>query len=242
MTIDRLHQEIKFRLNKLNSNHVRDLPAAYIDDAINKVSLDFVEIFYSGNNSKQYKFGFEVTQQRIDMLQTLVIPDKVLTSSSGTITNKKYIFDLPTSPKYMHFLRGVATNAACPDKELTVYITRHNDLSQKLIDINTQPSLAWNRVLGVIRSNKLEIYTKGFSVNSLLIDYITPPTKVFFSGYNTLESPSEGGYISANPKITSNLPEQYHDLLVDLVVQYLALTLQDNNLVALLQNQTVSKI
>ena len=59
MTIDRIHQEIKARWNKLNSNHKPDFSPAYLDDCINKSQEDFVDIFYSGNNSKQYKFGFE---------------------------------------------------------------------------------------------------------------------------------------------------------------------------------------
>jgi len=91
MTIERLHQEIKFRWNKLNSNHKKDLPGAYLDDALNKATDDFIEIFYSGNNSKEYKFGFEVIQQRIDMLQTLVVE---LPYSVANLDVNKYAADI----------------------------------------------------------------------------------------------------------------------------------------------------
>lgn len=76
MTIERLHQEIKFRWNKMNSNHKKDFFPELLDDAINKTIEDYVEIFYSGANPKHYNFGFEVNQQMIDMLRTLVVPEK----------------------------------------------------------------------------------------------------------------------------------------------------------------------
>ena len=41
MTIERLHQEFKFRWNKVNSNHKKDFPSAFIDDAFNKATDDY---------------------------------------------------------------------------------------------------------------------------------------------------------------------------------------------------------
>lgn len=242
MTIDRIHQEIKSRLNKLNSNHKKDLPAAYIDDAINKATDDFIEIFYSGNNSKQYRFGFEVTQQRVDMLQTLVVSNKSLTpaANAGTFLS----FDLSSiSPQYRHFLRGVAISPTC-SQELVIHMVRHNDLDQKLLDVNTQPNLSWRRVLGVIRGNALDIYVKNFTLTNVKIDYIKQPAKVFISGYDSLEftKGDTSAYKAADPKVQSEIHASYHDLLVDMTVQYLSGQLEDMNKFQLTRDQILSKI
>jgi hypothetical protein len=242
MTIERIHQEIKFRWNKLNSNHKKDFPAAYIDDAINKASEDYVEIFYSGNNSKQYKFGFEVTQQRTDLLQTLVVPADVAYTPTQVFPDQ-FSFDLSTlNEKYRHFLRAYIVPVECPSKKIPVAITRSNDLDTKLADANTQPSLLWNRCLGSIQGNTLRLYTKDYTILSLYIEYLTDPVKVFSGGYDSLEflNGDTLAYQSGSPKVTSNLPN--HDILVDMTVQYIASTLEDVNKFQLQEKQILTKV
>lgn len=239
MTIDRMHQEIKLRLNKLNSNHLKGLPNAYLDDAINKATLDYIEILYSGNNSKAIKFGFEVTQQRTDMLQSLVVPNEPLTVST-VISNSEYRCSLPTN--YYHFIRAYAVSNSCPGKVLEVQLCRHNDLFLKLTNAHTKPDLTWGRVIGVIRGNNLDLYTSGFPINTVKLDYLRKPNRVFYSGYNTLESVPDGGHLSSDPKVHSDIPEAYHDLLVDFTVQYISNVLHDNSTAATQQNTILSKI
>lgn len=248
MTIERIHQEIKFRWNKLNSNHKKDFPQAYLDDSINKATDDFIEIFYSGNNSKEYKLGFEVTQQRTDMLQTLIPRNNdgsVLSYPATLISTNQYLVDLTTfNPKYRHFLTAYVIPVECTSKRIPITLIRTNDLETKLADHNTQPSLRWNRCLGLIRDNKIILYTKDYTIDSINIEYIKNPKKVFSGGYNSLEyiNGDLNAYNSASPKITSELPEQYHDLLVDMTVQYIARVLEDENKFQLQKEQIISKI
>ena len=241
MTIERIHQEINFRWNKLNSNHKKGFPAAYLDDAINKASEDYVEIFYSGNNSKQYKFGFEVTQQRIDLLQSLIVPETAYTVT--TINPEQFSLDLSTlEPKYRHFLRAYIIPTECPDKIIPVTITRLNDLDVKLVDHNTQPSLLWNRCLGSIKANSLRLYTKGYAVQNCYLEYLADPVKVFSGGYDSLEfiHGDAFAYRSSSPKVTSNLSN--HDILIDMTVQYIAATLEDVNKFQLQEKQILNKV
>ncbi len=112
MTTDRIRHEIKLRWNKINSNHKKDFPDAYLDDIVNDTINDYIEIFYSGNNSKKYKLGFEVTQQRIDMLSTLVVPFK----SAATTLVSPTIYKLELSsldPQYKHFVRARVIAPEC---------------------------------------------------------------------------------------------------------------------------------
>ena len=248
MTIQRLHQEIKFRWNKLNSNHKKDFHPAALDDIINKATDDYIEIFYSGNNSKEYKFGFEVTQQRIDMLQTLVPtnPDGSILSYPATLVSTgQYRVNIAAFvPKYRHFLRAYVVPVECPTKKIPVTLVRSNDLDVKLADSNTQPSLIWNRCLGSIKNNNLLLYTTGYTITEVKIEYIRNPVKVFSGGYDSLEflNGDTTAYSSSSPLVTSDLPEQYHDLLADVAVAYIARSLEDNNKFNLQKEQILNKV
>lgn len=242
MTIERLHQEIKFRWNKMNSNHKKDFSSAYLDDAINKATDDFIEIFYSGNNSKQYKFGFEVNQQRIDMLQTLIVPEESIPVE--LISTDKYKINLSDlSESYRHFLRASVTSTDCDGNVIPVNIVRLNDLDSKLNDKFTQPSLNWKRCLGSIKNNTLELYTKDYTITECNIEYLRNPVKVFYGGYDSLEfiNGDTLAYQSGSSKVTSDLPPAYHDLLVDMVVQYLSIVLEDQSKFQLQQQELYSK-
>ncbi len=223
MIIERLHLEIKTRYNKLNSNHKKDFPPAILDDAINKAQDDYLEIFYSGNNTKEYKLGFEVTQQRMDMLKSLVTRQSPTLS---LISTNQYSVDLSTlTPKYKHFLRAKLKQDNCPS---LLEIVRLNDLDFKLDDANVKPSKLWNRAIGCFSNNKLIIYTDGVATN-LELEYLKVPRNVFIGGYNTLEYTAGDltAYNSASPKVTSEL--DHHDLLVDMTVQYLSRVIEDNS-------------
>lgn len=243
MTIERIHQEIKFRWNKLNSNHKKDFFPGTLDDIVNKATDDYVEIFYSGNNSKEYKFGFEVTQQRIDMLQSLVVP--LVAHPATLVSTDFYRVNISSLvPKYRHFLRAYVVPVECPTKKIPVAITRINDLDTKLADANTQPSLVWNRCLGSFKNNNLELYTKGYTITEVKIEYLRNPIKVFSGGYDSLEfiNGDTTSYKIGDPTVTSDLPEQHHDLLVDMAVAYIARALEDVNKLNLQKEQILNKV
>ena len=239
MVISRLHYEIKFRYNKLNSNHKPDLLPAQIDDAINKASDDYVEIFYSGNNTKEYRLGFEVTQQRDDMLSTLVVPEKTLAPT--LVRTNLYKVSTNITPSYRHFLKGTVVATGCSNT-IPITIVRHNDLDNLLADTNQKPSLKWCRCLGVFKSDGLYLYT-DYVITSVIIEYLSNPVKVFSGNYDSLEyiSGDTSAYKIGDPIVQSNLPSTFHDLLVDMTVQYLARTLEDTNKFNLQKEQILSK-
>lgn len=231
MIIQRIHEQIKFRFNKLNSNHKQDLFKQNIDDAINKCLADYVEIFYSGNSMKPYKFGFEVTQQQIDMLQTLVVPEVEL--PLNLVSPGIYTGGLAFLPRYKHFIRGHVVPTECNTKRIPIIIVRHNDLDFKLKNENQKPSLLWERVLGVIKNNSLHLYTNGdFTISKCIVEYLKYPANVFYGGYDSLEylQGDTDAFSAADPSQDPEIPESYHDLLIDMVVQYLNSVIQDQPL------------
>ncbi len=237
MVISRLHYEIKFRWNKMNSNHKIDFYPEDLDDAINKASHDYVEIFYSGNNTKEYKLGFEVTQQRVDMLSSLVVPETSLTPT--LVRTNLYKCTLPEN--YRHFLRGNVTATGCTNR-IPITIIRHNDLDKKLADYNQRPSLRWNICLGVIKEDGLYLYT-DYVITGVSIEYLRNPVKVYSGNYESLEhiAGDTDAYNTGDPAVESDIPETFHDLLVDMTVQYLSRILEDPNKFNLSKEQVLSK-
>lgn len=239
MTIDRLRTEIKLRWNKLNSNHKQDFPDAYLDDIINNATHEYVEMFYSGNNPNKFDVGFEVTQQRTDMLSTLVVPHKAATGV--LVSTGIYKVDLNAlTPKYRHFLRGKVNATNCGSSvSIPIDLIRHNDFDYKIKDENTKPSLKWRRCLGLIKQDGLYLYTANeFPATSVELEYLKQPVKVFSSTYNSLEyiNGDLTAYKTGDPKVTSDLPDTYHTLLVDLAVQLIGRYLQDDKTIILAEN------
>ena len=113
--------------------------------------------------------------------------------------------------------------------QIPITIVRHNDLDFKLRDANQQPSLKWKRCLGTFKNNQIYLYTKSFTPDQLFLEYVRQPVSVFIGGYNSLEfiNGNTDAYQLGDPKVTSDLPANYHDLLVDMVVQYLSSVIED---------------
>jgi len=218
MIIKRLHQEIKYAVNKLDSQNYPDLVPEMIDDVINFVQNRYVEDLVMGNNNSGYNYGFEIDRQRLDMLQTLVIPDTTLSVVSTSIISPDciaHVFNLPEN--YKHYIRFYYSNDC---KFQPIDIKSHDQLNSLIKNDLTKPSLIWERAIGGIESNTLKAYIAE-TISDVTIEYIKQPRNVFFGGYNTLEY-DEGdstAYNTTTQPITSELPEQYHYLLVDLCAQ-----------------------
>jgi len=223
MIIQRVHQLIKLKFNELDSNRKVDLPPALLDDLINSVIHDYVEIFYSGKSLNKY--GFEVTQQRIDMLSTLVESEDV---SPGTATDGIYKIDFSKLKKpYMHLI-GASAITDCG--LVNIKRVQHEALNTTLNDALIGPSKNWKRAIGVQRSSSdgesttLNVYTNDlFKVENVTIEYIRCPRKVFFGGYDTLEYlENKTSYKSGDKPVSPDTPEKYHYMLVDMAVQELS--------------------
>lgn len=235
INIFRLHADIKLMFNKLNTNHKLNLPSAFIDDIINIVAQDFIEIFYSGNNVKQFKLGFEVTQQRIDMLSNLVEGPPKEDPIEAKSTTQEGVFEFDFSElnfNYLHFIRGYTTSE-CGNVNLE--IVQHDDLNKILNSATRGPSNVFLNIPCVIRnsttgeSSSLYAYTNNkFDITKAYIDYIRCPKKVFSGGYDSVEYKfSKEGYKKGDPPVNLEISEKYYSVFLTMVIQELARTLED---------------
>lgn len=226
-----MHSEIKLRYNKFNSNQKPDLPTAFIDDFINNAQDELLHICYSGNNSKRFKLGFEATQQRIDMLSTLIPPEEDIAVT--LFKTNIYKINLTNLVKpYRHLIRLYVTTSC---GKIECLLIRHEDLDSELRNENTKPSAIWKRCLATESSDSngnqcLYLYTGGeFTITNATISYIKEPRKVFYGNYNSLEfslgdltAPS-----SATLPINSEFPNVSHSILVEITVQLIARSMED---------------
>jgi len=242
MIIQRMHHEVKLRGNKIDSNHFKDLPTAFIDDFINEAQNEFKEICYSGNNLKKYKLGFELTQQRIDLLSPLVIEDEVLSATS--ISDGVYQIDLTTlTENYDHFLRGHIISDC---GRIPITIERHNELDVILRDQNRKPSLKWKRCVGTFSNvSTITLYTNDeYAIDDVYITYLKKPRKVYYGGYDSLEYLS-GDLTSPNTG-DSPINSEFSDgtacsTIVDIATQLIARSLKDPNTLQLVEDK-ISRI
>lgn len=217
MIISRIHQEVKSSVQKLDSNNYQDVVPEIMDDIINFVQNRFVEDAAFGQNHSGYNYGFEIDTQRLDMLQSLVVSTILPVVSTTVIASDciLHTFNLPAD--YRHYVR---LNYTTDCKFQPIHIVQHGQLNTLLKNDLTKPSIIWERALGAIQNNQLLIYAPE-TFSNLNIEYIKNPKPVFFGGYDTLEF-SEGdvtAYNTTTLPITSELPEAYHYLLVDLCAQ-----------------------
>jgi hypothetical protein len=220
--IERVHANFKLAYNKVDSNHKKDFPVAFIDDLVNISMRKYVEYVYK---------TFESIQQKTDMLQVLVKTENV-TLPAPSMVGKWFKYEIPLSDlsnTYGHLLRSHYEDASCACL-YNVDIVQEDDINILLNNPYKQPNDQWRRILGNISDSTLVIYTETAKA-TLSITYIKEPTKVFFGGYNTLEfirgdlsSPQ-----SSTAPIDPEIPDLYLDTLVDIMVAEVSGNLGDNN-------------
>lgn len=245
-----MHSEFKLRYNKINSNHKKDFPTEFIDDFLNEAQNDFVDICYSGNNAKRYKLGFEFTQQRIDMLSSLVIPEEDI--SVSLFKTNIYRVNLSALTKtYLHYLSGYVTTSC---GKIDLNLIRISDLETMLINENTKPSNMWRRCLAIETGNastaknqSLLVYTGGeFTITGATVTYLKQPVKLFYGGYNSLEfiNGDSTAYDNTDPAVSCELPDvgQSHSMIVDIAVQLAASSIEDLQKIQTTENKITRTI
>lgn len=256
MILQEIHWEVKLRYNKLDSDHKKDLSPAEIDAVVNNAINYFVECCYSGNNYKKYKLGFEVIQQRTDMLSNLVVRrprQPILTHFN--VENNVYEYKISQlAYPYIYYLRSnVQTECGLAE----VRIEQHDDLNLVLKDPYRKPSKKWRRLVGSFNEasdgdgDSLYVYTDGefASVQGLHMEYLRAPKKVFFGGYDSIEyevcvlnggTEEECAAIyntASSPTVECDISSHYHSFIVDIAVQELARIMEDNNRLAAMKDK-----
>lgn len=233
MNIAKQHLEFKNRFNKLNSNHYPDLNTSQIDSLI-----DAAAIFLLRLRGKEY----EETQFLKDLFSTLTVkyPEQAELASYDTQDTGIIQHEFKLSELKYPYRGHVRSYVRCGGQVVPVSIIKHDE-QQKINDSYQKPSFKWKRLSGMMGKSSDEegqsLYVNSdVELDALRIEYIKQPKKVFFGYYDTIEYldctrrlhenfpgvESCNQYYSATDiPVNSDLPEQFHDLQVDVAV-YLA--------------------
>lgn len=238
MNIHRMHREIDLRLQRLASSHDVDLLPVHKDEYLNQAQNWYIERF---SESAQIE-GFEATMQRKDMFSTLVVktPDQPLVDLVAITAGKEYRYDLSNLKyRYAHWVRG---SFPCDnDDPVKVWITTHDKLSVSISkSSHNRPSYKWKRTVGVFGSHEgnQNVYIHTDAVpGKLNIEYVKYPKDVFVGGYNSLEfkKGDTTAYSLTSTPVDSEIPEQYHSLLVDIACYLIAGSTQNQFLLQFMQ-------
>ena len=227
INIDFLHFKLEQGYNKLSNNHQKYLTDVEKDEVLNTAIFEYLEIFIHGRNPKNFNIGFEVTQQRIDMLHTLVVSYPEFPKQELTLIDDKiFYYEFPKD--YRSYRSARVFEVGC-DIAYDVNIEQHGDLATARRSFHRKTSKRFQYIIGTIRNNRLYLYPEDELVpNELELTYIRKPTKVCKGTYPSLENRNV-----ANPplmlKQDCDLPEEYVDIIVSIAVQELARRFSDGN-------------
>jgi len=249
VNIKRQHFLVKLRSNKLASNNYADLLPIHIDEGLNEAHNFFLNKFAHVD-----QFPFEANSQRLEMLSTLAVgyPEQMELTPTK-IENGLYELNY-SNLKYEH-AATIKAQIVCNSKKIPVVFCKKNELDKKIDDSFQKPSVKWSISLGTIRKsstgNNTSLYIhvpEATSISSVRMEYIKKPKDVFFGGYNSadylacIENSTESYcknnfYHTGNVPVSSELPDQYHDLLVDIAVYLITGKTENINLQNIISNK-----
>jgi len=190
-----LHWTFKEKVNKADSNNLRDFNTAEIDTFLNEAQNIIVNLMYSHYEENQYVK---------DVLAPLVTSTE---TNSITSINNYYSIDFETD--YIHMLRVEALENGC-NSYTGVTATTLDNLNNSLVTAFQKPSTRWKRILGVQRNNTYCLYSEN-TITSVRYDYLKKPDQMCLGGYDD---------INGNPLTQQNcvLPDFIQPQLVDISV------------------------
>lgn len=239
MTIEELHYDLKYKLDKVDSLDTDNILPAEIDWILNEAINLFVKQRYDKNNPK--KLGFEGNQKRIDDLKTLVIksPSQQPAVVPVNVGNNTYEVKLSSLNYEYLFLVRLTTKlnkTNCGYKVVSPEESEHDDLNTVLLnDPFRKPSFEWQRVPYVFgRSSttlddqgSIYLYTDGtFTITEVYPEYLKTPNKVSLGGYTYLDG-------SIATKTECDLPKEAHREIIDIAVNEISRIIDNPNFMQL---------
>jgi len=230
--IDLLY-EIDLKLNKVATNEHQMIPLEDKIIALNEAQIQLIKQKISENNI--YKLGLDSFKKRYDDLQFLITKDTIPLSSTSEVKNQFSGDISKMNPKYMFYVDGFifADRDKCKNRLLHTILIHHADVWIYLNNSLTKPSFEYQETLCTISNDKFEVYSDStFTPVSAELLYIRYPVRIDEIGYENFD-----GSLSVHRDC--ELPLHLKDELVDLAVQELAMS-TENNIAAQYSQQRIS--
>ena len=222
MTIKEMQYDIKFKLNKVDSQQYRNLRIPELDWVINEAYEIFVKSVAEPRTSNY--LGFETSQRTIDDIRTIVINDKSIIPTK--LDNKTYVLSLPQD--YMFYISAnvVITKKNCSDRIARAILRQHDDRFESSPFDNS--SFEWKEVNIRFYEDGIKLFTDGtFEIKEVKLNYIRKHAYI----HNAQDFLPTGTYrLPSGILLTGSqdceLPTQTHREIVDIAVLILTNNLE----------------
>ena len=222
MTIKEMQYDIKFKLNKVDSQQYRNLRIPELDWVINEAYEIFVKSVAEPRTSNY--LGFETSQRTIDDIRTIVVNDKNIIPTK--LDNKTYVLSLPQD--YMFYISAsvVITKKNCSDRIARAILRQHDDRFESSPFDNS--SFEWKEVNIRFYENGIKLFTDGtFDIKEVKLNYIRKHAYI----HNAQDFLPTGSYkLPSGTLLTGSqdceLPTQTHREIVDIAVLILTNNLE----------------
>lgn len=146
------------------------------NDGISSSRGSFVLQF---NEAQNKWLEFHLQQRGVDdvrYIENFLVLDKKIPYSSKLYDH--YNFLLPKDYLDLADARALASNKVCNNVEISLFEIRTENLNSILQDEFNKPSFKWREAPMTINSNTASVYTDGFSVEQLLLNYYRYPKQI----------------------------------------------------------------
>lgn len=217
-----MQYDVKYKLNKVDSQQYRNLRIPEIDWTLNEALDIFIKSVAEPRTNNQ--FGFETSQRTIDDIRTLVVNDQPLTPIELSPTT--YYVALPDN--YMFFVSAdvIMNRQTCGDKKGRCILRQHDDrFEDSPFDCS---SYEWGEVNIRFYEQGIKIFTDGtFTIEELNLNYIRKHAYIH-NAQDFLPTMSyklpDGTLLTGTQNC--ELPEHTHREIVDIAVLILSNNLE----------------
>lgn len=242
MTIKEFHYDFKFKADKVDSLQHENFIPAEVDWILNEAITLITKQRFGVNNSQ--KKGFESSEKRIQDLKTLhikcptVIQPAIIPTLVTTGVYETKLSDLTFD--FLFLTRGTARalKTNCGSKIVSLKETQNDDFNDVLSDPFWKPSFEWKECpvnfgrtdITADSKGSLYIYTDGFTIDEVYLEYIKTPNKVSIGGYTYIDG-------TTATVVECDLPSEIHKEIVDIAVSECARIISDPNFLQIKQQK-----
>ena len=225
MDIKEMQYDIKFKLNKIDSEQYKNFRIPELDWAINEAEEIFVKSIAEPRTSNY--LGFEINQRTIDDIRTIVVNDATIVPIK--IDNETYKVSLPQD--YMFYISAnvIISKEKCADRTARAILRQHDDRFEAS-PFDTS-SFEWKEVNIRFYEDGIKLFTDGtFEIKEVKLNYIRK-RKYIHNAQDFLPTSSyklPSGVILTGTQ-NCELPEHTHREIVDIAVLILANNLDSPN-------------
>lgn len=225
MDIKEMQYDIKFKLNKIDSEQYKNFRIPELDWAINEAEEIFVKSIAEPRTSNY--LGFEINQRTIDDIRTIVVNDATIVPTK--INNETYKVSLPQD--YMFYISAnvIISKEKCADRTARAILRQHDDRFEAS-PFDTS-SFEWKEVNIRFYEDGIKLFTDGtFEIKEVKLNYIRK-RKYIHNAQDFLPTSSyklPSGVILTGTQ-NCELPEHTHREIVDIAVLILANNLDSPN-------------